>query len=293
MAVIQDAVEIEDYVPANPSNAVVIDDRWIICVHQTADEFMVFDAKNRTSKAYSGIGTGSGVRTIASAFGYAWVLSNGPVTALCRMGIDGSVISYYIGPGTFWSNYRSYVDTTSEGLVILGAGTAAGTAAFQNVLFNVEEEEVINVSGLKINTNAIVYDDVIYSGLVRVDAITGIKLSDSPSSVPSAELKMPGNTPGGKYGANSYSYSFIKIDPVTTSVSMSINPIQPNTIPAFGPYNLIYSSVSNAPNTKCIVFNSGLTSYKVVDFPTPRTNRKAIAYAQGKMWAFAGEDPNA
>lgn len=286
MAVIQDAVEIEDYVPANPSNAVVIDDRWIICVHQTADEFMVFDAKNRTSKACSGIGIAGTRRYVCTDGESAYTVgTDGGNISFKIINVDGSVDSVIIGTAS-GSTDLSSLNIQSNNLWAVGLGVSGPPIRRMDL-----DTRVVYSSG---GWNMAGYDGYEWS-LSSKNRMYADGSGTAPSSENSrsATLGNPDSDDGYHWSTNT---TYVRKLNLETGVGVDfIHNFGGNqsNIPAYGPNRLVYVTQTVSPYEDLFVISRDYATWVKYTFPTPRTNRTAIAYAQGKMWAFSGEDPNA
>lgn len=290
MAVLSDAVEIWDYIPPEPANAVTLGDRYVVVVDGSRDEFAVFDAVNETSDAFSGCGKMSttsttGVRrNVVEHGGYAYTVGYVGSWSIIRIGPNGGVATKSI-PNTSYGGVQFATVGISGGNLWYGWGSSQIRVGWMDPTSWTITQVATSGNYRIACTPTTVYQH----GTKRWDGATGVALADGPS----LDLGIIGNPQvDGNIFWGAFTSNFRELDLTTGTVTTHAAGISlTNASVCHGPNNLIYANQTASPYTGLAVIDKTNKTVGNWDYPIGRTSRLTLAYAAGYMWALAGETP--
>lgn len=305
MSVITSAVEIWDYVPEWPSPPAVLSDRWIVVADNRVDEFLIFDTETETSAAFSGIGklyTRTAeityTRPIIEYGGYAWAVGSygSPVgvLSLCRIDHTGNVTHVNVGGGGIPLHTFGGAIAADGGNIWVSIAAADFAESLKVSFFGFVDPTTMTATKVSTALNPVWFtagNGVVARASARWDSTDGTPLANGNNIAQTA-----GNPTLDGVNQWTISSNGKNVDTInqTDNTKITTSPgIASPSIPQYGPHNLMYTTEQASPNTGLAVIDRTIRNVGAWNFPIARTNRLSVAYANGKMWAFSGEDPNA
>lgn len=316
MPVLTDTISYSDYVPSNPSEAAVLNNRYVCVIDVVNDAFMIYDVLLNVSDSFSGIGSSTSGRDVIAHSGYFWTTGIvGSYFSLIRISQfgDSDIIATGLNTsGGVWSTPQSIC--ADGNIVAFGLGITY-SGAFRNYtrFLDITNDSIITPSNLttsdpsnmsiKRKTPLIGHNGYIYLAATTnvYSSLDGSEAAPSAVSAPDLHSEETGaalrsfkvsNELGYSTGMWSSEINLLKIGdwgqyrtvyiPTPIRLKSSIN----KYIEA--PNNLVYVG---AYNSSIIVFDKNTTTRQLVyTYPNGVLLGGTPVYVDGNMYSFNGEN---